>query len=95
MAGAEPNRRLGPGDAFRRLPLGSGAFREVRVAFVSHSEEARQRYSCFSESLASSLIETPNAVEMSRTVAHVGLASPRSMSDSVFGLISHRGANSS
>jgi len=32
---------------------------------------------------------------MSRTVAHVGFASPRSMSDSVFGLISHRGPSSS
>jgi len=41
MAGAEPSRRSWVGHAFRRLPLGSGAFREVRVASVSHFEEAR------------------------------------------------------
>ena len=40
IAGAEPSPRSLVGDAFRRLPLGSGAFREVRVASVSHFEEA-------------------------------------------------------
>ncbi len=95
MTGAEPNCRPRAEGAFLTLPSGSGAFREVGVSSVSHSEEARWGYWCFSESFASSLIETPNAAEMSRTVAQVGLASPRSMSDRVFGLISDRGASSS
>ncbi len=40
-------------------------------------------YSCFSDSFASSVIETPNAAAMSRVVAQVGFALPASMCESV------------
>jgi hypothetical protein len=43
IAGAEPSLRSRTGDAFRRLPLGSGGFREVCVTSWSHRLMRRPR----------------------------------------------------
>jgi hypothetical protein len=68
--------------------FGSGESRSVAVRAIprrsrlswsaswSHRAARRGLYSCFSESIASSPIETPRAVAISRTVAQVGLAKP-------------------
>jgi hypothetical protein len=55
--------------AIRRRPARCGFIAPLGGSF----------YSCFSESFASSPIETPRAVAISRTVAQVGLAKPRSI----------------
>lgn len=70
--------------------LGSVAFRAIpRRSGPSWSHPGliaplgARLYSCFSDSFASSVIETPSAAAMSRAVAQVGFALPASMWESV------------
>jgi hypothetical protein len=66
--------------AFRVIPRHSGASWSHLGLIAPLGGDL---YSCFSESFASSVIETPSAAAMSRAVAQVGLAWPASIWESV------------
>jgi hypothetical protein len=79
--------RSGIEAVFRRLPGDSEAFRRVSVSFLSHFAAPLGGYWCLSASFANSLTGTPSAVAIPRIVTQDGFPSPRSINESMFGVM--------